>query len=165
MRLKLLIRTILPGLLTLTGLTSVAAGLNNMVIDKTDGTKLEIFLSEELNTYVADSELCMLSPSYNIRLPLGEVSGWQYGYNMDASIEGVVPDKTGMSVENDGSRLTISNLTPRRRVVLCDAGGRVIRAAVSDADGSAALSISGLTGGVYIVSVDNGESLKILVRR
>ena len=64
----------------------------------------------------------------------------------------------------DGENVVLEGLTPATGVSLFDISGHLLGKTSADATGSASVSLSGQSAGVYIVGVAGGKSYKILKR-
>ena len=73
----------------------------------------------------------------------------------EAGVDNVTGDNTALAIAVTSQAITIDGMAAMSPVAVYDLNGRKVAAATSDAEGHATVSVDGLAGGVYVVSLPN----------
>ncbi len=129
-----------------------------LVFDFRDGTQTEFMLSSKPCLTFGDSKVNVEAgttvASYDISLVAG------YHFSQVATAIGKAEKKPLSLHFTDNDNITVGGTTAKS-ASLYDTGGRLL-STQAVVDGSVTLSVAGMTGGVYIVKLSDGQSFKLL---
>lgn len=144
--------------------THAANIYRSIMLDLTDGTFMLIAMESDMNVTMENGEVVMSSGKGDIRMPISDIQHWTFSSEAGANdlwagIEDV--DNTpGVEVEKDVNYIRFKNLPSNSKLMLAGIDGKVY--GTWTADGYFELPLSGLNGGVYLLSY-NGKTIKIAV--
>lgn len=161
--------TLLCGVaISVVGMTAMAASeYKSIVIHKTDGSSLAVTMETDLAATFNAGNLQLSCSKGDILIPSDEVSKWTFSTEPGtafelAGIDGVVAEADGVSVSVLSDRVVMENLPVNSTVSLVGVDGRVV--SLDKVSGHHELPLTGLQGGVYVLTYNN-NSLKIIARR
>lgn len=137
-------------------LTCVATSFNTVMIHLSDGSQVDITMTDGLSLSFDEHNLKATGSGADVTIDKSRIV--KFVHARKSGVDCVAADG-GFSF--DGDNLSFSNLPEGSSVVVCALNGAVVRNA--DACGDYLLPLQGLAPGVYVVSV-NGMSYKISVK-
>lgn len=148
---------------------SASAGINGYVsimLNHLDGNSDIIAMEEGMTIDVVDNQLKLQCDKGSIMVPLSELRHWTYtkiGGNTGEwnGLDVLTGDETSIVLRPDC--VEMSNLIEGSMVTLVSIDGRVV-ASVKAVGGYLELPLDGYRGGVYVLTYNNGKSLKIAVK-
>ena len=152
-------RKLILALLLLSVVVMQAQEYSKVVVTLTDGTIRTISLSEKPIVTIANGKLVIKTEMTTTEFDRANVSRFNFISDVDGieEIESDVQD-----VYNDGDNLCFSNLPENSLIEIYATDGTLLKR--ETASGAYKISLSEISAGVYIVSV-NGVSTKIAVTR
>ena len=152
-------RKLILTLLLLSVVVTHAQEYSKVVVTLTDGTIRTISLSEKPIVTIANGKLVIKTEMTTTEFDRANVSRFNFISDVDGieEIESDVQD-----VYNDGDNLCFSNLPENSLIEIYATDGTLLKR--ETASGAYKISLSEISAGVYIVSV-NGVSTKIAVTR
>jgi len=130
----------------------------SVVVDMTDGSRTVITLEKGMKTEFGIVNVVFISPSGD-NVEIAKDNFVSMSFADPSGINGVVSDNP--APEYIDGQLSFNGLPAGSRVDVFDAAGRTVRHA--EVSGDYTLSLSGLTPGIYIVTV-NGINYKVSVK-
>ena len=131
---------------------ATAMASNVLVIHLTSGvTERFILLNEEPTINFSGNNNVVTTATTEHTYPMEAVNYFNYETSDATAIEGVTSN--GMSMQGD--RIAFSGLPAGSAVFLYGAGGQLYMKTEADADGNAAIDLTSLMRGVYIVKANN----------
>lgn len=151
--------------LTLLGAsTATAAPIRSILVRHTDGTSTHItMMTKEFNTSFADGMMRISSEKGTLEYPLANLSNWTFKTSLGevwAGVEATEAETFTIKLQADG--VALGNLPSHSSLTLAGTDGRTHFAA--EAEGNEFISFDGLTGGVYLLTI-NGKTFKIAIDR
>lgn len=146
------------GMIALSFPVVAAEGSLCLHVGFTDGTAGHFEVADDLSWHVEGNILAIESSS--------ETSSYSYGVDGVADLRYIICNESSISdVKGIVTRLTsgglfIEGAPAGSRCRVADAGGRVVAESIFDDS----TTVSGLPSGIYIVTVNNREILKIVVK-
>lgn len=152
-------RKLILTLLLLSVVVTHAQEYSKVVVTLTDGTIRTISLSEKPIVTIANGKLVIKTEMTTTEFDRANVSRFNFISDVDGieEIESDIQD-----VYNDGDNLCFSNLPENSLIEIYATDGTLLKR--ETASGAYKISLSEISAGVYIVSV-NGVSTKIAVTR
>lgn len=149
---------------------SASAGINGYVsimLNHLDGNSDIIAMEEDMTIDVVDGQLKLSCDKGNIKVPLSELRHWTYstvGGNTGewTGLTDTFGDETTITMTNDC--IEMQNLKNGSMVTLVSLEGRVLISEKVNDGSYYSLPFNGLHGGVYILTYNNGKSLKIAIK-
>lgn len=148
---------VITGLIFLAALSfSARSEAYTLAVTTVDGQKQQIELNDYPKITMNGGRLVIKSKTATVDFDLQKVADFKY---VDAaSVNGVV---SGQSVTRQGDRLIFKAEDRNLAVSVCDMSGVVVFSRMIQAGDESVFSLSQLTAGVYVVSVNNA-SFKII---
>lgn len=149
-------------LLSVLSLFSSTVKAEDMVLQVwlADGQILSINLSEEPRTTYNDGNLVITTTKTAISYPLEKVKRYTYA---SASNGISSPNVVKATFSADGETLTFNGLKTGTSIMLYNVAGQLLRKVAPTTEGRAAVSVSQLPTGVYVVKM-NDATYKITKR-
>lgn len=144
-------------------LSAMAAEQNLLVLIFHDGHKQSYVLADRPKVTFEGSTLHVDASAVSDTYTVAEVNKFVFDKGDATAIAPVSAGETRLTL-TDGVHATLEGLTPGTAVRVYDLSGHTFQSAAADADGKAHVSLSGLQGGVYVISTADGKSYKILKR-
>lgn len=147
---------------------AMGAQYRSVVINHPDRSVTTVAIESDMEASVAEGNLLLSCAKGTITLPVDNVTNWTYSTepgssdNWTSAIESVGADAQEIDYVRTGDCIILSNLPEASKVTLVAADGRVVSAVTASC--SVTLPIDNLSGGVYILSVNN-NSIKIALSR
>ena len=125
-----------------------------------DGQVMSINLNEEPRTTYNDGNLVITTTKTTISYPLEKVKRYTY-----ASVSSGITSPKGVEAtfSADGETLTFKGLKTGTSIMLYNVAGQLLRKVTPTTEGQAAVSVSKLPTGVYVVNM-NDATYKITKR-
>lgn len=131
-----------------------AGSYHRLSVVQTDGTSVEVNLSDEFEAKFSEGNLIITGAPSEITIPVNKMKSW--AFTSMSAIETVASDPTGMDMSLNGKTLTLSNLPSSGcEITVYDAQGR-LHVKKSEKSTTSILNLNHLETGVYFVS--NGKS-------
>lgn len=141
-------------------LVSPAAVADYLEVNFRDGTTTSFDLSDRPNVSLVDTRMIIKAGTAEAEYESALVATF---YIKDGSgiAETVMPGETRLTYR-DRDRASVSGLDAGMTVFLYSADGRLIESTSADMAGEVSFDLSSLPKGAYIISINNGQSFKII---
>lgn len=137
-----------------------AAGFRSLIVSQTDGSEVEIELTDEFTAYFEDGMLQVFGTSTEISVPQDKIKSFAFSEVSKTGVTDVeIADAAAPQVS--GNSMLFKQLPAKSSVAVHDAAGRCLVSAT--AEGDYVLSLDSLGTGVRLVTV-NGVTYKIVVK-
>lgn len=151
----------------LLGSMSMQAAYRSVIVQRHDGTSLQIALQDDLRANIGDGNVVFSCDKGTVTLPSSEVWKWNFSQNAaEGDIEWSGIDETAAMplLVNEAGRLSLLNLAPGEAVTLVSLAGITIAAGNAGSAGNFEIDTDGTAPGFYILSYGK-HSVKILLNR
>ena len=155
MKLKMLVAAMLLGSLSVS-----AESYRIMVVTTKSGEDFTVNLTSQLSTTFVGGVMILSDIYVHVGVPMSDVTGWYYSNTVVDEAESPVADD--VNVAHNGASIDINGLKDNSRLSLVTIDGRVVMDAT--ASQTFTVDLSGLTNGVYVLTV-NDQSYKIAVNK
>lgn len=155
MKVKMLVAAML-----LSAMGVSAEAYRSVVITTKSGEDFTVNLSSQLSTTFADGNMVFTDTYVDVTVPMAEVTGWYYSNTVVVEAESPVAEE--VNIDHNGATIDLTGLKDNSRVSLTAIDGRTVMEAT--ASQAFTVDLSGLTTGVYVLTVNN-QSYKIAVNR
>ena len=133
-----------------------------LVVETTDGEKVSFALSANPQITFSGQTLHLNTDSQSQDFEIAKVA--QY-YFLDNTVGIAKPQFGELRIsQTSNEQITVEGLQPSAAVRLYAADGREMPGRITRSDGRAVISLLSLPKGVYIISTDNKQNLKIYKR-
>ncbi len=132
--------------------------LQSLVFDFRDGTQTEFLLADKPCLTFGEGKVSVEAGTTVASYDIARVAGYHFSDVLTA-IDNTREKQLRLRF-TDNSSITVDG-TEAGSASLYDLGGKLV-AAQKVADGRVTFSVAGLTGGVYIVKLSDGQSFKLL---
>lgn len=147
---------LLPFFFAAGGFLAMADSYETVVIGLSDGTSVDIRLSEQLKFSFSETDLLVTGSDADISVPKSKIV--KFVHTKESGIKGA---EQADALQVDGNRLQFANLPEGSRIVVFDTAGMEVLSV--EACGDFSLSLENMKPDLYIVNVNN-MSYKIAVR-
>ena len=143
---------------------SAVCSANNsvLVVESVGGDKVTFSLSSMPQITFSNQTMLITTGSQVESFELANVA--QYYFESETDGIQSVPREALLVRYAGGDEVVLQGLSPSARVTLYSADGRQRSVPVTYGDGSATLSLASLPQGVYILSANNSQTIKIYKR-
>lgn len=151
----------------LLGSMSMQAAYRSVIVQRHDGTSLQIALQDDLRANIGEGNLVFSCDKGNIALPSSEVWKWAFSQNAaegDTEWSGIDETAAMPLIVNEAGRLGLLNLAPAEAVTLVSQTGITLVAGKADNTGQFEIDTDGFAPGMYILTYGK-HSVKILLNR
>lgn len=140
-------------------LVSGAQGFNVLNVHLADGTVVDIKLGTELRLTFTDTHLVATGTDATVEMPKADIVKMEHIFDEAAGIDAPVADAA--EFVREGDTLSFTDLPAGSLINVYTLGGTQVRSIA--AEGQCSIDLSGLSAGVYVVTVNN-MSYKITVK-
>lgn len=151
----------------LLGNMSMQAAYRSVIVQRHDGTSLQIALQDDLRANIGEGNLVFSCDKGNVTLPSSEVWKWAFSQNAaegDTEWSGIDETAAMPLIVNEAGRLGLLNLAPAEAVTLVSQAGITLVAGKADNAGQFEIDTDGIAPGMYILTYGK-HSVKILLNR
>lgn len=151
----------------LLGSMSMQAAYRSVIVQRHDGTSLQIALQDDLRANIGEGNLIFSCDKGNIALPSSEVWKWAFSQNAaegDTEWSGIDETAAMPLIVNEAGRLSLLNLAPAEAVTLVSQTGITLVVGKADNTGQFEIDTDGIAPGMYILTYGK-HSVKILLNR
>lgn len=146
-------------LLTLTALPSMAQGKPNaLTVWSKDGRETVFALADKPVVSFTETTLFIKTKGMEVSYPLKDMRKLSYDYDETVDVVDIQTDRRAVSLK--GNTLVFRSLPLNSRIAVTASDGAVVLQRTITHQGSYSFSLSGMSAGVYLVSV-NGLTYKV----
>lgn len=138
------------------------AGDHQLVVLMTDGSKLYFSLSERPKITFAEQDMRICSASKTQDLFVSNVARFYTSKSTDAVHD--LKSKDKRIIYNSDERIVIEGISAEDDIRLYALDGKELTSHVSCSGDNATVSLASLRSGTYVLTIGNGQSLKIFKR-
>lgn len=138
-----------------------AEGYRTLSVNQTDGTKVEVTLSDNLSAYFEEGLFVVTGTDAEVTVDQSQIKSFTF---LTTSAIGEVAAPGSPAPVVAGGRVSVSGLAAGSQVSVCTAAGVVVASHELAEGGSVEVDMASFAAGVYVVNV-NGVSYKVGLRK